>query len=164
MFDIGWQEIFIIGILALIVVGPKDLPQAVRTITQWIRKARGLAREFQGGINEMVREAELDDIKNQIMDAKSLDLQSELEKNIDPDGEIAKNLNMDPDALDDEAEGMKTPEDGPEILNQPEPQKSIPVSGAEVSPLDDDVMPAAEEPAPATEQPAADKAEMDKQA
>lgn len=139
MFDIGWQEIFIIGILALIVVGPKDLPQAVRTITQWIRKARGLAREFQGGVNEMIREAELDDIKKQITDIKSMDIESELQKTLDADGEIAKSLELDSDsdALDSEAEGMRTPE----LLNEPETSKSVPASGREAAPLDDDVMP-----------------------
>ena len=107
MFDIGWQEIFIIGILALIVVGPKDLPQTVRTISQWIRKARAMASELQGGVNEMIREAELDDIKKQITDVKSIDLQSELEKNIDPSGEIANGLGLNKDPIDDEAEGLE---------------------------------------------------------
>ncbi|MCK4940337.1 MAG: twin-arginine translocase subunit TatB, partial [Rhodospirillaceae bacterium] len=106
MFDIGWQEIFIIGILALIVVGPKDLPQAVRTISQWIRKARSMASELQGGVNEMIREAELDDIKKQITDAKSFDLQAELEKNIDPSGEIADGLGLDKEPMDEDAEGL----------------------------------------------------------
>jgi len=152
MFDIGWQEIFIIGILALIVVGPKDLPQAVRTISQWVRKARALASEFQGGVNEMIREAELDDIKKQITDVKSFDLQSELEKNIDPSGEIANGLGVNKDPLDAEAEGLADPkaETKPEvevISENYSTKQSVPVGGtadgasqSENEP-DDDVMP-----------------------
>ncbi|MCK5167399.1 MAG: twin-arginine translocase subunit TatB [Rhodospirillaceae bacterium] len=155
MFDIGWQEIFIIGILALIVVGPKDLPQAVRTVSQWIRKARAMANEFQGGVNEMIREAELDDIKKQITDVKSFDLQSELEKNIDPSGEIADGLGLDKAPMDEEAEGLSSkepntsskesgeaPSEGP-IAETYGNKQSVPVTGTDNNQdePDDDVMP-----------------------
>lgn len=151
MFDIGWQEIFVIGILALIVVGPKDLPQAVRTISQWVRKARALASEFQGGVNEMIREAELDDIKKQITDVKSFNLQSELEKNIDPDGEIANSLGTKKDPLDPEAEGLSTPSETKEkkqfevISENYGAKQSVPLGGTGIdAPVpDDDVMPSA---------------------
>lgn len=93
MFDIGWQEIFVIAVLALIVVGPKDLPQAIRTITTWIRKARMLARDFQSGVNEMVREAELDGIKDQL--TKPNDLKKTITDAIDPGGELSKGLMLD---------------------------------------------------------------------
>ena len=93
MFDIGWQELFLIAVLALIVVGPKDLPQAIRTITIWIRKARLMARDFQSGVNEMVREAELDDLKDQL--TKPRDLKKSFIDTLDPDGKIAKGLTLD---------------------------------------------------------------------
>ena len=156
MFDIGWQEIFIIGILALIVVGPKDLPQAVRTVSQWIRKARVMASELQGGVNEMIREAELDDIKKQITDVKSFDLQSELEKNLDPNGEIASGIGIDQTGvdkapLDEEAEGLTQASDdasseGP-IAETYSNKQSVPVGGTDNNEdnnedgPDDDVMP-----------------------
>ncbi len=95
MFDIGWQELFIVAVLALIVVGPKDLPQAIRTITSWIRKARMMARDFQSGVNEMVREAELDGIKDQL--TKPGDMKKSVTDMLDPDGEIAKGLVLDED-------------------------------------------------------------------
>ena len=53
MFDLGWQEFILIALVAVIVVGPKDLPRVVRTVGQWIRKARSLASEFQGSLEEM---------------------------------------------------------------------------------------------------------------
>lgn len=93
MFDIGWQELFIVAVLALIVVGPKDLPQAIRTITTWIRKARMMARDFQSGVNDMVREAELDDIKDSL--TKPQDFKKTFTDTIDPDGELSKGLVLD---------------------------------------------------------------------
>ena len=65
MFDIGWQELFIVAILAIIVIGPKDLPRAVRTVMRAIRKLRSMAGEFQSGLDEVAREAELDDIRRE---------------------------------------------------------------------------------------------------
>ena len=76
MLDIGSWEFLIVIVIALIVVGPKDLPGLVRTVSQWVRRARELAREFQGGLEDMAREAELDKVKDSI--------QTEL----DPDGVV----------------------------------------------------------------------------
>lgn len=64
MFDIGAWELLIIGALALIVVGPKELPRLVRSVGKWVHKARSMAREFQRGMEEAAREADLDDLKN----------------------------------------------------------------------------------------------------
>ncbi len=58
MFDIGWQELFILAVLAIIVIGPKDLPHAIRAITKGIRKARSMARDLQDGMDDVIREAE----------------------------------------------------------------------------------------------------------
>ena len=90
MFDVGWQELFIVAVFALIVVGPKDLPQAIRTITTWIRTARMMTRDFQAGVNEMVREAELDDLKDTL--TKPGDLKKTLTDAIDPGGELTEGL------------------------------------------------------------------------
>ena len=66
MLDIGSWEFLIVIVIALIVIGPKDLPGMVRTVSQWIRRARELAREFQGGLEDMAREAELDKVKDSL--------------------------------------------------------------------------------------------------
>jgi len=72
MLDVGWSELVIIGVVALVVVGPKELPALLRTIGQWAGKARRMASEFQGQLNDAIREAELDDVKKSVDDLRSL--------------------------------------------------------------------------------------------
>lgn len=92
MFDIGWQEIFVIAVLALLVIGPKDLPRALKTVTGVLRKMKGMARDFQSGLDDIVRESELMDMKKQIEAETGGDLRKEIENSIDPDGSISKDL------------------------------------------------------------------------
>ncbi|MGH6770734.1 MAG: Sec-independent protein translocase protein TatB [Xanthobacteraceae bacterium] len=66
MFDIGWSELLLIGIVALIVIGPKELPGALRTLGQWMGKIRRMASEFQGQFQDAMREAELADLKKEM--------------------------------------------------------------------------------------------------
>ena len=66
MLDIGGWELLIIVALAIVVVGPKELPGALRTVVMWIRRARELAREFQSGIDSFIQETELDQVKTGI--------------------------------------------------------------------------------------------------
>lgn len=66
MFDIGWSEMLVIGAVALIVIGPKELPRALRGIGQFVSKIRSMASEFQGTFNEAMREAEFDQIRKEV--------------------------------------------------------------------------------------------------
>lgn len=66
MFDMSWGEVLVIGAVALIVIGPKDLPKALRTLGNMTSKLRRMAGEFQSQFNDAMREAELDDIKKQV--------------------------------------------------------------------------------------------------
>ena len=66
MLDMSWGEVMVIGAVALIVIGPKDLPRALRTVGQVTGKLRRMAAEFQGQFNEAMREAELDEVKKQL--------------------------------------------------------------------------------------------------
>lgn len=68
MFDIGWSELFVIAIVALIVIGPKDLPQAFRMVGQWVARARAMAREFQGHFDELMRETQVDEMKREFQE------------------------------------------------------------------------------------------------
>jgi sec-independent protein translocase protein TatB len=75
MFDISWSELLLIGVVALIVIGPKELPAALRTLGQWMAKVRRMAAEFQGQFQEAMREAEIDQLKKDMdeMAAKAKD-------------------------------------------------------------------------------------------
>lgn len=63
MLDLGWSELLIIGIVALIVVGPKDLPRMLRTLGQYAAKAKSVAREFQRSMDEAARQADIDELR-----------------------------------------------------------------------------------------------------
>ena len=97
MFDIGGWEFLVIVVVAIIVIGPKDLPATIRTVTGWARKARSLAREFRSGLDEVAREMNLDEVGNEISASVSLDgienplddIKHEIKDAVDPTDEIA---------------------------------------------------------------------------
>ncbi len=65
MFDIAPTELLLVALIALVVIGPKDLPRAMRFVGKWIGKARGMARHFRSGLDTMMREAELEELEKQ---------------------------------------------------------------------------------------------------
>jgi sec-independent protein translocase protein TatB len=81
MFDIGWGELLLIGVVALIAIGPKELPGALRSLGQWVGKIRKMASEFQNQFQEAMREAELHDLKKEVDDLSS---QASKMANFDP--------------------------------------------------------------------------------
>jgi sec-independent protein translocase protein TatB len=91
MFDIGWSEMLIIGVVALVVIGPKELPGALKTFAFWMKQARKLAREFQSGVDDMIRTAELDEAKKAVEDVRR-NLNKEIETAVDPTGEMKQAL------------------------------------------------------------------------
>jgi sec-independent protein translocase protein TatB len=89
MFDIGWSELVVIAVVALIAIGPKELPGVLRMVGQWMGKARKMAAEFQGQFQEAMREAEMADLKKSFDEVKeaaagfaSGDLMTSLEKDV----------------------------------------------------------------------------------
>lgn len=109
MFDLSWSELLLIAVVALIVIGPKDLPAVVKAFAQFARKARSLAREFQSGIEEMAREAEFDEIKKSVESTAATEFDKDLEHSIDPEGEVAKSLTL---QSEDAASVPSVPPDG----------------------------------------------------
>src|SRR5712692_72465 len=92
LLDFGWSELMLIGIVALVVIGPKDLPKALRVAGFWVRKARTLSREFQSSVEQMVREAELDEMRQELKKASEIDLDKEFRQAVDPTGSLAESL------------------------------------------------------------------------
>ncbi len=101
MLDVGWQELFVIAVITIIVVGPKEIPRVLRTVTLWVRKVKDMAREFQSSIDDIAREAELDDIKKQLAEAQDFDLEREMEESIDPTGEMTNTIREIAEPVDD---------------------------------------------------------------
>ena len=93
MFDIGGWEFLLIVMLALLIIGPKDLPLAIRTITHWIRKARSLAEEFRYNLDDIATQAEIDKVKTDLVaDTGFADMKTEIEESLkaetDPHGDL----------------------------------------------------------------------------
>ena len=92
LFDLGMSELLLIGVVALVVIGPKDLPKALRVAGFWVKKARTLSREFQSSVEQMIREAELDEMRQELKKATEIDLEKEFRQTIDPTGSLAESL------------------------------------------------------------------------
>ena len=139
MFDIGWGELVVIGIVALIAIGPKELPTVLRSLGQWMGKIKRMANEFQGQFQEALREAEMADLKKQAEDLSSSVAEA---TSFDPLADINKSLE----------EGFETPK--PEVASEATASAAEaatpaePAQAQELPPID---VPPPEEPAPVTE-------------
>ena len=141
MFDFAWSEIVLIGAVALIAIGPKDMPAAIRTVSGMMKKARRMAAEFQTHVDEMVREADLGDVKKAFTDIRNLNIPDMLEKHVDPDRSIRDTFAQDPFKLAD------SPAMGASSLDE------VAVAGQAIPPLDPLTGPVVE-PVAAPAQPA----------
>jgi sec-independent protein translocase protein TatB len=84
VFDIGWPEMMVVAMVLIIVVGPKDLPRVIRTAGKWMAKARSLTSEFQNSMDDMVRQADLDEVRREVNSISKPDLGKEFESMVDP--------------------------------------------------------------------------------
>ncbi|MCW5732045.1 MAG: Sec-independent protein translocase protein TatB [Alphaproteobacteria bacterium] len=92
MLDIGWSEMALIALVVIVVIGPKDLPKVLRAVGQFTAKARSMAREFQNSLDDIAREAEVADLKQDISKLAQLDIREEIENKVDPEGELRKSI------------------------------------------------------------------------
>lgn len=105
MFDIGAPELFIVIVLAIIVVGPKDLPKMIRGIMDMVRKIRSMGRDFQNSIKQMADEVELDEVTRKLNEAGNIPLEEDL-----LDGDLDEDdKSIMPDILEEDTDD-KTPE------------------------------------------------------
>ena len=154
MFDIGWGEFLLIGIVALIVIGPKELPGVIRTIGQAMSKLRRMASEFQGQFQEAMREAEFADLKKQVDSVG--DTTRDFASGFDPVSTAKKEMEgafeekppapaVDTPVTPAPAEAAVATEAAPSAGNEPAPAAITPVASAEP------FIPAPDLPLPVTE-------------
>ena len=122
MFDLSWSHIAILVVVALIVLGPKELPNAIRTGAQLLRAGRKLAGEFRSGVDELVREAELDETRRTITQAMTEGVDNTIGRTIDPSGDIKAALEDNPvsERPDDQAPS-ELPGPTNLVINDPPP-------------------------------------------
>ncbi|MBV9785552.1 MAG: twin-arginine translocase subunit TatB [Acidisphaera sp.] len=96
MFDFAWSEIALIGVVALIAIGPKDMPVAMKAVAGMVKKARRMAGEFQTHVDELVRDADLHEVRDQINQIRRFDFRGEVERAVDPDGSLRSTLATNP--------------------------------------------------------------------
>jgi sec-independent protein translocase protein TatB len=135
MFGFSWGEIGIILAVALIAIGPKDFPVAIRTVTGLMKKARGMAAEFQGHVDEMMREANVSDVVGDIKKATSVhrSIPAAVARTLDPDGLLRSSV-KDMDAMLNKASaGFEPPAEVAEEL--PDAPRFIPPAAARKPPV-----------------------------
>ena len=143
MFDIGWSEFVVIAVVALIAIGPKELPGVLRMVGQWMGKARKMAAEFQGQFQEAMREAEMADLKKSFDEVKeaatgfaSGNVMTSLQKDVsaalnieDIDKPVATpETSVDTASIDSPAPASEPLAITPESQPQHEPQHTPPVA------------------------------------
>lgn len=141
MFGIDSPELLVIAIVALVVIGPKELPGMLRSWGKWMAQMRGMASEFRGHVDEMVRQSELDDVKKQLEGTSGLDLQS-----LDPTKQIKSAIQ------EGMAEGEKAFNEAKSSFDNPlaEPESAPQIAAeAQPAPITSEPLPeAAPEPVP----------------
>jgi sec-independent protein translocase protein TatB len=159
MFGIDSPELLVIAVVALVVIGPKELPGMLRSWGKWMAQMRGMASEFRGHVDEMVRQADIDDVKKQLAATPGLDLQS-----LDPTREIKSAIQEGMAEGEKAMADAKTQFDNPLVDNplvEPEsaPQIAAEPTPAEATPLMAESTPTATEPAPVSAETAMPAAE-----
>jgi sec-independent protein translocase protein TatB len=143
MFDIGWSELVVIGIVALIAIGPKELPTVLRSLGHWMGKIRRMASEFQGQFQEALREAEVADLKKQ---ADELSSTVSGFTNYDPLADVQKSMDAaiaPAPGFPETAATTSTPAPAPAAeaaspppIDVPLPEPSAPVTSENIAPVE----------------------------
>jgi sec-independent protein translocase protein TatB len=143
MFGIDSPELLVIAVVALVVIGPKELPGLLRTWGKWMSQMRGMAAEFRGHVDEMVRQSELDEVKKQLEGAPGLDLQA-----LDPTKQIKQHIQEGMAEGEKAFNEAKTSFDNPLAEPESAPQIAAEPATAEAAAAEPAVAePAASEPA-----------------
>jgi len=107
MFDIGWSEMAMVALIALVIMGPKELPKAMRNFAHFTRKMRRYAQDFRAGVDNIVREAELEEARDTLNKARSLNPRKALEDFVDPTGETTEEIKAFEKSAREDAKAIK---------------------------------------------------------
>ena len=137
MFDFNWSEIALIGVVALVLIGPKDMPVAIRAISNAVKKMRRMAGEFQHHVDDMLRDADLAEVKSSFDEIRGMNFKGTMRRALDPDGSIGR-------AFDDPftahpVKPVMTPNDQPKPVAAP---SFIPPQAAAPAPIQPEPPPA----------------------
>ena len=119
------SEIAVFGVVALLAIGPKDLPVAMRAVTNTLKKARKMASEFQGHVDEMMREANLGEMRDHLQDIRNFDLKGRVSKVIDPGNELGSMMADVNVEMRDETVIARPDETDPVVCEAPEPEPVV---------------------------------------
>ena len=147
MFNFGWGELVVIGIVALIAIGPKELPTVLRTLGQWMGKIRRMANEFQGQFQEALREAEFadlkkhaDDISSSVSEFTNIDPLADAQKDVERAFEETPAAEATPPAAPSADAESPTPAALPEPplppIDVPPPEPPVPVTNEDFAPAE----------------------------
>jgi sec-independent protein translocase protein TatB len=153
MFGIDSPELLVIAIVALVVIGPKELPGLLRTWGRWMAQMRGMAAEFRGHVDEMVRQSELDEVKKQITSATTGVGFEDLDPTKEIKSAIQEGMSEGEKALADAKSTLDNPlaepESAPQIAAEPAPQVTSEVASEAAPQATAEVPATTEHPAPA---------------
>jgi len=141
IFDIGWSELVVIGVVALIAIGPKELPTVLRTLGQYMGKIKRMSAEFQGQFQEALREAEMSDLKQHAQDLQNT--VTDFSK-FDPLENAEKDMNRafaTESASESTPEALPAPSDSDTVVTQPAPTESAAAEPSEPLPAIDVPLP-----------------------
>ena len=126
MFDLSWTELLVVAVVAIIIVGPKDLPRALRSVGRWTGKAKRMARDFRRQFDEALREAELDTIKKEVESVGKIDPVADMRKEV---REIEAGLKVDEKRPDTSGEDPEMAEIAADTgTDEPAPHPASPVA------------------------------------
>jgi sec-independent protein translocase protein TatB len=157
MFDFSWSEILVIGIVALVVIGPKELPGVLRTLGQWMAKVRRMAGEFQSQFQDALREAELADLKKEVDDMAT---QASRYSSFDPLADVHKEMDKAQQEVESALAGTPAAEAKPAsdpaaTAPEGETAASAPQARRETAPAEDTAAPREDVPVAPTDEPKA---------
>ena len=137
MFDFGWTEILLVAVVAIIVIGPKDLPRAMRSVGQWTGRVKRMAGDFQRQFNEAVREAELEDVKNEVSKLAKIDPMANIRNTVTKAG---TDLKADLKKVDDSIAASLAKPDAVDAVPKTPPAVAAPVAAGDPTPGADPVL------------------------